>query len=323
MSSEQSQGWSQETERVLRRAGWQPGRSVRTDTWEHILRERGGFVAHEAARRFLAEFGGLVTYGWPADAITTQSAVRFDPLTAEWEDATFVRLSEEAGTVLFPVGRADNGASHLGMAESGALYLARGRVELLGATTEQALDALVSLQATMSSLWIDAARVPHAFWGRLETTTAANASGRWSAETERVLRAAGWYPGRAVPVDTWESVLHLHGEFGIHEAARAFLAEFGYVGIPYREPFSLMPSHEFRLDPLMALWDAEILDDLGERAGTGLYPVGMRDRCNEYLAMAESGAVYAGMDSVRLLAATPDEALEKLIRRIRRSSQPR
>lgn len=66
MSSEQSQGWSQETERVLRRAGWQPCRSVRTDTWEHILRERGGFVAHEAARRFLAEFGGLVTYGWPA-----------------------------------------------------------------------------------------------------------------------------------------------------------------------------------------------------------------------------------------------------------------
>ncbi|MGW3953409.1 hypothetical protein ACWEKM_21405 [Streptomyces sp. NPDC004752] len=30
---------------------------------EAVLLERGGFVAHEAARRFLAEFGGLVTYG--------------------------------------------------------------------------------------------------------------------------------------------------------------------------------------------------------------------------------------------------------------------
>ncbi|MFI9750902.1 hypothetical protein [Streptomyces collinus] len=38
-----------------------------TDTWEAVLGERGSFVAHDAARRFLSEFGGLVTFGWPAD----------------------------------------------------------------------------------------------------------------------------------------------------------------------------------------------------------------------------------------------------------------
>jgi len=38
-------------------------------------------------------------------------------------------------------------------------------------------------------------------------------------------------------------------------------------------------------------------------------PIGTRDRGNQYLAMAEDGAVYAGMDHVHLLAPTPDEAL--------------
>lgn len=62
------------------------------------------------------------------------------------------------------------------------------------------------------------------------------------------------------------------------------------------------------------MWDVEIPDDLGEQTGADLYPVGMVDRRNRYLAIAEDGAVYTGMDSVSLWAATPDEALEKLTR---------
>src|SRR5687768_9853466 len=106
MSNELGQRWSAETDQVLRRAGWRPGRSVPTATWEWILRERGCFEIHEAARRFLGEFGGLVIYGLPADSITTQSAIRLDPLKAEWDDETFVRISDEAGTHLYPVGQA-------------------------------------------------------------------------------------------------------------------------------------------------------------------------------------------------------------------------
>ncbi|MFF4310570.1 SUKH-3 domain-containing protein [Streptomyces sp. NPDC001507] len=75
--------WSPETGGVLRRAGWWPDRAVPTDTWEWILRERGSFVPHEAARRFLRAFGGLVTYGWPTDPVVTHPAIRFDPLRAE------------------------------------------------------------------------------------------------------------------------------------------------------------------------------------------------------------------------------------------------
>ncbi|MFF7310442.1 SUKH-3 domain-containing protein [Streptomyces sp. NPDC008137] len=311
-------GWPSQTEEVLRRAGWRPGRSVPTGTWESVLNERGGFVAHDAARRFLSEFGGLVTYGLPADSITTSSAIRFDPPRAQWQGERFAEASREAGALLYPVGTADEGASFLGITEDGALYLVRDRVELLAPTTDQALPRLVEAQAARSALWKPSVPMADApFWRRLHTVeTGPDAGTRWSEETDRVLRAGGWFPGRSVPAETWESILLQTGEFEIHEAARRFLSEFGAVGVSYREPWDSMPWVEFSLDPLLAFWDAEIIDDLAEQAGVDLYPIGMRDRGDQHLAMAEDGSVYAGMDSVWLLAPTPDEALQALTSRI-------
>ncbi|MFD6292378.1 SUKH-3 domain-containing protein [Streptomyces sp. NPDC060205] len=312
-------GWSPQTEDVLRRAGWRPGRSVPTSTWEAVLSERGAFVAHDAARRLLAEFGGLVTYGWPADSITTSSAVRFDPLAAAWQDERFARASREAGAPLYPVGTADEGAGFLGITEEGALHLLRDRAEPLATTIDQALDRLVTRQGAQAALWTpDVPADPSPFWRRFDMAEAGEDAGvRWSAETDRVLRAGGWRPGRAIPTDTWESALLQSGEYEIHDAARRFLAEFGAVGVPYRDPLDTTSWMEFRLDPLSAFWDAEIIEDLAEQAGVdSLYPVGMRDRGNQYLAMAPDGAVYAGMDSVWLLAPTPDEAVQRLTRRL-------
>ncbi|MFJ8463036.1 SUKH-3 domain-containing protein [Streptomyces swartbergensis] len=128
---------------------------------------------------------------------------------------------------------------------------------------------------------------------------------------------AGRFPQRpgSIPLQT--------GEFEIHDAARRFLAEFGAVGLSYRDPWDSMPWMEFSLDPLPATWDAEIIDDLAEHAGVDLYPIDMRDRGNQHLAMAEDGSVYAGMDSIWLLAPTPDEALQKLTSRIRPTASSR
>ncbi|WP_082801189.1 SUKH-3 domain-containing protein [Herbidospora cretacea] len=54
-----------ETERILARAGWKPGRQVDTSAWLSRL-EADGFVMHDAAERFLREFGGLVVpHGGP------------------------------------------------------------------------------------------------------------------------------------------------------------------------------------------------------------------------------------------------------------------
>ncbi len=289
-----------------------------TGTWEAILGERGSFLAHDATRRFMSEFGGLVTYGLPSDSITTSSAVRFDPLQAQWQDERFAKASREAGALLYPVGTADEGASFLGITEDGALYLVRDGVELLASTIDQAMAYLVEAQSARSALWVPGAPAPqHPFWRRLHTVeTGPEAGTRWSEETDRVLRAGGWFPGRSVPTDTWEGILLQTGEFEMHDAARCFLAEFGAVGVPYREPRDSMPWMEFSLDPLLAFWDAEIIDDLAEQAGVDLYPIGMRDRGNQHLAMAEDGSVHAGMDSVWLLAPTPDEALRKLTNRV-------
>ncbi|MEW1602941.1 SUKH-3 domain-containing protein [Streptomyces sp. NPDC093808] len=144
----------------------------------------------------------------------------------------------------------------------------------------------------------------------------------WSPQTDAVLRRAGWRPGRFVRTGTWEAVVPERGGCAVHDAARRFLAEFGALAVPHRDPADAMPWLEFSLDPLAAMWDAEIIDDLAEQAGAELYPIGTRDRGNQYLAMAEDGAVYAGMDSVHLLALTPDEALRRLTARVRPEAAP-
>lgn len=132
-----------------------------------------------------------------------------------------------------------------------------------------------------------------------------------------MLREAGWLPGRSVSTTEWESTLRERGGFEIHHAARRFLAEFGGLLIDVHGPGKTMGKAPVRLDPLAAEWEDEIFDVLSEEAGASLYPVGETDRRNNYLGIAPSGAVYIGMDSVRLLADTGDEALEKLIEGIR------
>ncbi|MEV5955890.1 SUKH-3 domain-containing protein [Streptomyces sp. NPDC051987] len=140
---------------------------------------------------------------------------------------------------------------------------------------------------------------------------------RWSAETERGLRAAGWFPGRSLPTREWETTLLEHGGFGIHDAARRFLAEFGGLESRERGPGKTMVRMGFSLDPTAAEWDDEIFDVLSEEADTELYPIGSADRRNSYLGIAPDGAVYIGMDSVTLLAETSDRALGKLVEGIR------
>ncbi|MBP2326260.1 hypothetical protein JOF56_006645 [Kibdelosporangium banguiense] len=136
---------------------------------------------------------------------------------------------------------------------------------------------------------------------------------RWSAETDKVLRDAGWRPGRKVSTVEWERTLADHGGFRIHPAAREFLAEFGGLEVGARGPGRTMAKLAFRLDPVAAEWDDEIFEVLSDEAGTYLFPIGEADRRNSYLGMAADGKVYIGMDTVSLFAADAEEALEKLV----------
>ncbi|WP_328693154.1 SUKH-3 domain-containing protein [Streptomyces phaeochromogenes] len=135
----------------------------------------------------------------------------------------------------------------------------------------------------------------------------------WSSLTYCVLRAAAWYPDRSVPTGEWEKALHEHGGFEMHDAARRLLAEFGGLEFRLKGPGRTMARSPFRIDPLLAKWDFEIIDLQSEEVGTCLYPIGDADRGNFYLTMAADGAVHHGMDYVCLLADNGDKALEKLI----------
>ncbi|MGW7076864.1 SUKH-3 domain-containing protein [Streptomyces sp. NPDC054866] len=302
--------WSPLTKRVLRSCGWHPGRRVPTSGWEDALRELGCEV-HDAARVFLAEFGGLRTDEWTPGPIMPQSPFRFDPLTASGK-------SREAYAGLTPVGEVDGGESLLGIAADGTVRIVSDGVEHLADSGYEALEKLVMERRTDAPLPFvpagDDLVLPHS----PEHDLSAEIGRRWSAETDRVLRLAGWYPGRSVSTETWERTLHEADEdFEMHEAARNFLREFGGLEINQKGPGRTAPRSPFRLDPLVAKWDCEIFDDLGEQAGVYLYPIGDTGRGVTYLGMAADGAVHVGMDSVQFIAENGDRALEKLIEGVR------
>jgi hypothetical protein len=286
---------------------------VPTETWESILRERGGFEIHEAAQQFLAEFGGLVNDEWPPGPITAQSPFRLDPLTAGWDEETFARLSAEAGADLYPIGQANRRTSYLGVAADGAVYIGKDRSRLLASTPSEALEQLVETQCADTPLPLVPLEPPPTRNPRNHQEMSTETGQRWSAETGQVLLVAGWYPGRSAPTATWESILREHDGFEIHKAAQQFLSEFGALAVE-RGQSQPMAWREFRLDPLLAKWDHEIFEVLSEEVGTDLYPLGMADRRNQYLGMARDGKVYVGMDYVSILADTGDKALEKLIK---------
>jgi SUKH-3 immunity protein len=145
--------WSEETEQHLRDAGWTPGRHVPTDDWEAALREHGGFETHPAARKFLAEFGGLaVNVSGPGQNMARQP-FRLDPTAAEHEDEMFTDYGEEIGKSLYPVGQLGDGGAYLAIDENGAVYWFMDNIGKLGDTAREALDALVRGVQRYEPLW--------------------------------------------------------------------------------------------------------------------------------------------------------------------------
>ncbi|MFD8205570.1 SUKH-3 domain-containing protein [Streptomyces sp. NPDC059695] len=114
--------WSSEVERVLREAGWRPGRAVDTTGWKKQL-EQDGFRSHAAAEDFLGEFGELVVGHGGAGITRAREPFDLDPLLALGEAERFDERSEEIGHRLFSVGELAGGHAFLGLDEDGELYV--------------------------------------------------------------------------------------------------------------------------------------------------------------------------------------------------------
>ncbi|MEU4065899.1 SUKH-3 domain-containing protein [Streptomyces wedmorensis] len=131
--------WSSEVERVLREAGWHPGRAVDTTGWKQQL-EQDGFRSHAAAEDFLRELGGLAVGHGGAGITRAREPFDLDPLLALGEADRFDEWSEEIGHRLFPVGELAGGL--LGLDEDGELYVVDGWPARFG-RMPQAMENLV------------------------------------------------------------------------------------------------------------------------------------------------------------------------------------
>jgi SUKH-3 immunity protein len=120
----------------------------------------------------------------------------------------------------------------------------------------------------------------------------------FTPSTEKLLRRAGWAPGRRFNVREVKARLMENG-FSLHAKAEEFLVEFG--GLEVTHPHSKVPdvTDRFKLDVSEALrmfghgW---VKDDYSRRVGVPLCVVGHAYNGYMVLAMAPDGSVYAGYD---------------------------
>src|ERR1700733_5253969 len=136
--------------------------------------------------------------------------------------------------------------------------------------------------------------------------------GDW-AQAEQVLRTLGWFPGRHDDrVNGWEDELTAKGGFLMHDAARAFLREFG--GLALRKK-PLRPGYKalvFNIDPTVAIGENDRFDAASIEAGDTLYPVGEAVNGHEFSAVEAKGDIYLVMDMVHHIAATAREGFARL-----------
>lgn len=119
-----------DVEDLLRGAGWSPERKVDVAEWIDQF-QQAGLPAHEAAIKFLGEFGRLHFWNPGPDTTNPNPSFHFDPAECEGEEDRFLAWSEVVERSLFPVGEVGTFA-FLGIDETGELYLVETFVATYG-----------------------------------------------------------------------------------------------------------------------------------------------------------------------------------------------
>ncbi|SBT68512.1 SUKH-3 immunity protein [Micromonospora sediminicola] len=111
------------------------------------------------------------------------------------------------------------------------------------------------------------------------------------ARAARELKAAGWSPRRRVDVTAWVSALAPEG-FSAHDAARAFLTEFGGLTVRVSGPGRDYARVGVRLDPTLCLGQKAWFDSFDAATAGQLYPVGEEYDGHGSLAIDVAGNVH-------------------------------
>jgi hypothetical protein len=88
-----------ETEKLLRRAGWYPGRQVLDK-----VKLAEGFTLFPAAKSVLDEFGGLIIGERGPGRAKAKAVIEMDPSSGEHLVETYKAYEHDQGVLLYPIG---------------------------------------------------------------------------------------------------------------------------------------------------------------------------------------------------------------------------
>ena len=143
--------FTEETKRLLEKAGWHEGRQVDPTPYVEALQKRG-YTVFPPVVEFLRQFGGLEFYSLEYDSFIQ----RFDPTNTYATSPAAVNHDAAAiGVPLCPIGEADDYTTTLMMDPAGKIYyrLEDGIYHIEG-TAEAGLNALLgNIEANMIKIW--------------------------------------------------------------------------------------------------------------------------------------------------------------------------
>ncbi|MFC9426344.1 SUKH-3 domain-containing protein [Streptomyces sp. NPDC056987] len=134
-----------EVDRILREAGWTPGRQVSTEPWLASF-EAEGLQRHPVVSAFLAEFGGLAVDISGPGISRAREPFEFDPMLCLGEGDRFLEWGEEINKSIFPVGVHDGGRFFLGIDEQDELYLVETWVASFGQMPEAMSNLILGVR---------------------------------------------------------------------------------------------------------------------------------------------------------------------------------
>ena len=175
---------------------------------------------------------------------------------------------------------------------------AGGRPASAVAELESELRRLLSLpmdDAQLRAIWIDE-------WGASYDPQTDRIGGReWFGAilsvllAERLLRVAGWSPGRSVDVSSPRAMLEERG-YAVGPLTEAFLREFDGLTVDYVRN-GHADSVWFDAGRASVEADAEWVAEYGRRLGESLVPIGFSNHDHLLVMIAGSGSFYGGFDN--------------------------
>ncbi|MFI5797470.1 SUKH-3 domain-containing protein [Streptomyces sp. NPDC051677] len=135
---------------------------------------------------------------------------------------------------------------------------------------------------------------------------------RGTGVIEETLRSAGWRPGRHVSTDHWRKTLEKTGLVRMHDAAEAFLAEFGGLDVQISGPGITCAKTPFNFDPDNLIGEEDCFADWSHTIGRAIFPLGELDEGRFFLGIDESSEIYL-VETWLATFGSAQDALEKLI----------